>query len=1059
MTDIRIFGVNDAGESTCVRVKDFTPYVYIELPTNVHWDQFKIKLFCEKMSEVLRENRPIEMKFFRKKKLYYVHRDSSNNDVLFPFMFCTFSSTRDRLSLLRALQKQVRIFGIGTCYYKVHESNASPILQLTCCRNLPSAGWITFSKAATIRGEERVTSCVHEYEVSWKRLKPAIENIDLVGKVKVMSFDIEVNSSTVPSTFPKASRQFDCIFQISCVFKFEGVTTSYLLTLGDPYGIRGDGGVEVVVQRFLSETELMIGFSRLVCEENPNVIIGYNILGFDIQYMIDRAKNPNGAGCFPEFSKLGFTLDQQSEERVVKWYSSARGHQEYRYLDIEGRLIIDLFPIVQRDYKLDNYQLKTVTKHILKDTKDDLSPDGIFQCYRVGSKYEIVESEGGGRRRVYSPEARKAMAVCGKYCVKDSALVLNLYDKMQIFIGLVEMANIFNVTPFDMYTKGQQVKVFSQVYKFAMYNNIVVEKDGYVGAENERYAGAHVFEPKPGLYNCVVPFDFSSLYPSIMIAYNIDYSTLVLDGAHDGVIPDRDCHVVDFEDHIWCEHDPKFIRRKELTLFLEKEKKEITRLRAETKSKKLSPSERVRAKEELERRLKEIKVYEEERRGLKVSKNVMCGKRHYRFLKEPRGVIPTILQNSLDARKRTRAQIKSNLERIKSGELDPAAERELLMLNSILDKRQLSYKVSSNSMYGAMGVTKGYLPFMPGAMCITYLGRMNIEKVARTIPEKYGGRLIYGDTDSNYVVFPKLTTAEEIWDHAVMVAREISAVCPKPMALEFEQTIYWTFFIISKKRYMYTECKRDGVVSSKIGKKGVLLARRDNSVFIKRAYEKIVGMIFEKSGAESVLAYVLEEINRLCYRGYCARDFVITKSVGDSGNYKDPESFECVQDKNGKAKYKIGSYTVKKLLEESKDSDLKKKNARTDAEFYLKSLPAQAQLAEKMRRRGKRVDSGARLEFVITKNGGHTAAQSEKIEDIDYFEKFGEILTVDYLSYLKLLINPVDQILNIAFGGAVMEGGRRFPRDFCKGQYKLRLAREEVMKELKKIVEMRIEFE
>ncbi len=70
----------------------------------------------------------------------------------------------------------------------------------------------------------------------------------------------------------------------------------------------------------------------------------------------------------------------------------------------------------------------------------------------------------------------------------------------------------------------------------------------------------------------------------------------------------------------------------------------------------------------------------------------------------------------------------------------------------ILDKRQNSYKISANSMYGATGVRVGALPFMPIAMCTTYMGRKSIVEVSQYLKE-LGGRVVYGDTDSNYVTF------------------------------------------------------------------------------------------------------------------------------------------------------------------------------------------------------------------------------------------------------------------------------------------------------------------
>ena len=97
----------------------------------------------------------------------------------------------------------------------------------------------------------------------------------------------------------------------------------------------------------------------------------------------------------------------------------------------------------------------------------------------------------------------------------------------------------------------------------------------------------------------VVSFDFSSLYPSTMIAFNIDYSTLVLDEK----IPDEKCHIVEWTEHISCCHDQTVRKTK--------------------------------------------------------PKEIICESYRYRFLKEPLGVIPTLLKNLLDARKKTNADMKN----------------------------------------------------------------------------------------------------------------------------------------------------------------------------------------------------------------------------------------------------------------------------------------------------------------------------------------------------------------------------------------------------------------
>jgi DNA polymerase elongation subunit (family B) len=79
-------------------------------------------------------------------------------------------------------------------------------------------------------------------------------------------------------------------------------------------------------------------------------------------------------------------------------------------------------------------------------------------------------------------------------------------------------------------------------------------------------------------------------------------------------------------------------------------------------------------------------------------------------------------------------------------EKDDKIRDELKTLVTVLDKRQLAYKVSANSMYGAMGVKRGYLPFLPGAMCTTAKGRQSIEKAAKHLQNVHKAKLVYGDS-------------------------------------------------------------------------------------------------------------------------------------------------------------------------------------------------------------------------------------------------------------------------------------------------------------------------
>lgn len=1163
ITAIRIYGLSQTNESVCLIVNDFTPYVYLELPTSIVWDEAKVNLLTRRLDSLLQEKKPIKKWLTFKYKLYTAHLDENYKRKKFPFLMLSFSNVDDIKALGYKLINSINVIGLGHVKLKMHEHNARPVLQLISQRKISTSGWTSFV-GTRIKKENQITSTQYEYKVSWKNLFP--DGSSQVAKPLILSYDIEVNSSN-PMRFPKANEEGDKVFQISCILHRENANdencTKYLLTLGDPDPKFLEG---VHILKFDCESELLVGFAQFIQEFNPNIITGYNIFGFDIPYMMDRAKLKR---VFDKFDQQSFVKYQHAEETVITWSSSAYGEQKFQFLDAEGRLFVDLLPLIKRDHKFSNYKLSTVATKFIGATKADLDPQGIFKCYRIGMK--------GGEK------GRKAMGICGQYCMQDTVLVAKLFDKLQVWVGLTEMATVTRVPPFYLFTQGQQIKVFSQIYYKCTHENIVVEKDGYITKDDEHYVGAKVFPPIPGMYNQVIPFDFSSLYPTTIIAYNIDYSTIV----YDEKVPDDLCHVMNWEDHqgccitgdafiqvvnkerplwdlkdyrgyvlsynlntnsmvysqqqrfyfqgirncveiklkngmklkctpdhrilsstgVWrradlyipnidfvmvfdsvlttslitsikpiglervydiqvqythnfiangfivhnC-HDPKIVRKRELTEFLEKERKELTQMRNERKKYKGKTLDDWNQK--IKDRVEGNKPYTEEKTELNKSKpkHVMCKQRHYRFLKKPIGVLPSLLKDLLEARDHTKSEMKSVKKQMESLSLQDPKRSELNVLYGVLDKRQLAYKVSANSGYGAMGVSKGFLPFMPGAMSTTAMGRESIEKVAQMIPQLFGGKLIYGDTDSNYISFPHMekSTPKEIWDYAINVANEISKLFPPPMSLAFEEAIYTKFIILTKKRYMSLKCKADGIVSKEIEKKGVLLARRDNCQVVRTIYSETISKIFDGISRDDLLYFLIESFNKLCSHYYECEKFTVSQSVGSTGDLI-PVPF--VNEK-GKNKIHIGTYSVDPIPEDVKKREKKftLKDATTEEEYYLHSLPAQAQLAEKMKRRGKPVESGSRLEYVITTQGGHDANKYVKIESSEYFKTYSNILEIDYLYYLKQLVKPIDQVLEAIYG-------RKY-KSFVMFQYMYRSrVRFKVLHQLKTIFAPKLSFE
>lgn len=300
-------------------------------------------------------------------------------------------------------------------------------------------------------------------------------------------------------------------------------------------------------------------------------------------------------------------------------------------------------------------------------------------------------------------------------------------------------------------------------------------------------------------------------------------------------------------------------------------------------------------------------------------------------------------------------------------------------------------------------------------------------------------------TDSCYVQFPSMRgkSSQELWDHCLDVAERVSATYPPPMKLEFEEAIYSFFFILTKKRYMYRHCDRDGVVGDKIGKKGVLLARRDNSKVVRDVYEGLINLVADKWKPEDIMFWVIEKLNGICNGSLPSTDFVITKSVG-AVDKNELGEWVVSETEDGT---KIGDYKVKVPSED----DLMKKGLTLE-QYYLQSFPAQVQLAEKMRRRGQRVDTGSRIEYVITDPDNHNAKQFNKIESIDYYKNHNDVVKMDYLWYVKALTISLDQILDIVLKPLGL-------KSFTTEQYKYRMKiRNGVMDSIKDITKPKLVF-
>ena len=344
----------------------------------------------------------------------------------------------------------------------------------------------------------------------WKTLKPVAR--DDIAPFVVASVDIECNSST--GKFPDPDVRGDACFQIAislCTFgNDEPYDKTCLCYKKTDTNLEGS-----TIISFDTEREMLEAFQKYIHEKDVDIITGWNIFGFDLNYIYTRAFI---TGCNPEFFKMGKLKSQTCEISIKKLSSSALGDNVLKLLPMSGRFIFDLFHEVKKGYKLDSYKLNEVSKLYLGDQKIDMAPKEMFARYLEGDPVKLRE--------------------VAEYCIKDTLLPHRLMKKMCILLNLLEMAKATWVPLCFLVERGQQIKVFSQLTKKAREMGFMVPTIRWGQLPEEQYEGATVLEAQKGAYYTpITALDFEALYPSIMMAHNLCYSSYVMNEKDYGNIP------------------------------------------------------------------------------------------------------------------------------------------------------------------------------------------------------------------------------------------------------------------------------------------------------------------------------------------------------------------------------------------------------------------------------------------------------------------------------------------------------------------------------------------
>ena len=326
----------------------------------------------------------------------------------------------------------------------------------------------------------------------------------------VASIDIECNSST--GKFPDADVRDDACFQIAVSLAQFGSDVPYDKTCFCYK--KTDSNLEgCIIKSYDTEREMLMAFKEYMIEKDIDIITGWNIFGFDLEYIMKRAVMTK---CDPSFFEMSKMKNHSCELVYKKLSSSALGDNDLKILPIPGRFIFDLFHEVKKGYKLDSYKLDNVSKLYLGDNKIDMPPKEMFARF--------VEEDPVKLREV------------AEYCIKDTLLPHRLLSKLCTLINLLEMAKATWVPLCYLVERGQQIKVFSLLTKKAREMGFMVPTITWGQYSADGYEGATVLEAQKGAYYTpITALDFEGLYPSIMMAHNLCYSTLVMDSKYENI--------------------------------------------------------------------------------------------------------------------------------------------------------------------------------------------------------------------------------------------------------------------------------------------------------------------------------------------------------------------------------------------------------------------------------------------------------------------------------------------------------------------------------------------
>ena len=716
--------------------------------------------------------------------------------------------------------------------------------------------------------------------------------------------------------------QGDRVIQIGTTVQKYGekeCCVKHIATLGSCTSIEN-----CIVEECENERDVLLKWTKFIQELDPDIITGYNIFGFDYKYMVERSKELD---CYDEFMMLSRENHKKCilQEKVLS--SSALGENKLEYIEMTGRVQMDLFKIVQRDHNLVSYKLDFVAETFINDTiinckGNNLNIKGVRNInkgnyitiksdnipFNQGKKYKIIDIDYEEEKMTIednielndkvtniwqlakddvspndifrlqkgSAEDRNIIAT---YCIQDCALCLTLINKLQIITNNIAMSNVCFVPLSFIFMRGQGIKILSLVSRQCRKEKFIIP---LIKCESNKQDDI-IDKDDPDYKHDKIKFEWEEdIDENITLGEDDGYEGAIVLKPSPGIYLDKYVVVLDYASLYPSSmisenlsHDSIILDKKYLGEYGAKELKKLGYGYVDVT----------------------YDIYSWVDPKIKNKGKHKTGTKTCRYVQPPNGeksVIPRILKELLGARKATKKKMKEETDDFQK---------------SVLDGLQLAFKITANSLYGQIGARTSAIYLKDIAASTTAVGRNLLYMARDKTQEKFNGAVaIYGDTDSVFIDFkPKdekgnLLKGKEGLKRAIELGVEaekhIQQFLKPPHKLEYEKT-FWPFILFSKKRYIGYKYEFD-INKYKETSMGIVLKRRDNAEIVKHVYGTVMNILLKEKDLDKTLRVLNEQLNDLLDGKYPIEKLIITKSL--RGYYKNPNgvAHKVLADRMGK---------------------------------------------------------------------------------------------------------------------------------------------------------------